>query len=62
MSSEVVPYRNSNKYDAEDSNSEIDSDDEIDIHAVVRTGSLAEVKEAISRDRPRYIALKDKVC
>jgi hypothetical protein len=38
-----------------------DSGDEIDIHEVVRTGNLAEVKEAILRDRPRNIALKDKV-
>lgn len=49
-----------NKYLEGDSESEND-DNEIDIHEVVRTGTLAEVKEAIMRDRPHYIAKKDEV-
>lgn len=50
-----------NKYLEGDSESEND-DNEIDIHEVVRSGTLAEVKEAIMRDRPHYIAKKDEVC
>jgi len=52
---------NNNKYLEEDSESD-NGDNEIDIHEVVRTGTLAEVKEAIMRDRPHYIAKKDEVC
>jgi hypothetical protein len=55
-----------NKYiDDDDENSiessESESEDEIDIHEIVKTGTLAEVKEAIAKDRPRLIALKDEV-
>lgn len=37
-----------------------DSDEEIDIHEIVKTGTLAEVKENLAKDRPRFIALKDE--
>eukprot|EP00981_Chlorochromonas_danica_P013404 scaffold6314_cov273-Ochromonas_danica.AAC.17 len=46
------------RIDHEDSE---DSEDEIDIHEIVRNGTLAEVKESIARDRPRLIALKDEL-
>jgi hypothetical protein len=36
-------------------------DDEIDIHEITRTGTYVEVKDAIAKDRPRLIALKDAV-
>ncbi len=44
----------------------LDSDDEskgdeIDIHEITRTGTYVEVKDAIAKDRPRLIALKDAV-
>ena len=48
-----------NKYLSDDEES-VESED-IDIHEIVRTHNLAEVKEAISRDRPRLVALKDSV-
>ena len=44
-----------------DGDSDTSDDEEFDIHEIVRTGTLSEVKEAIARDRPRLIALKDKV-
>jgi len=49
-----------NKY-LSDSESSYDSDEDIDIHEVVRSGTFQEVKEAIALDRPRLIALKDEV-
>ena len=52
-----------NKYlEESDSESSYDSDEDIDIHEVVRSGTFQEVKEAIAIDRPRLIALKDEVC
>jgi ankyrin repeat protein len=48
-----------NKYIDDDEGS-VESED-IDIHEIVRTHNLAEVKQAIARDRPRLIALKDEV-
>jgi hypothetical protein len=51
-----------NKYLDEDSNSESDySDEDIDIHEIVRSEEFQKVKEAIAIDRPRLIALKDEV-
>lgn len=50
-----------NKYVEQKELSDSDSEEEIDIHEVVRTGTLLEVKEALATDRPRFIALKDKV-
>ena len=52
-----------NKYLEEESDSDdySDSDDDIDIHEIVRTGTYQDVKEAIAKDRPRLIALKDQV-
>ncbi|RYY70528.1 hypothetical protein EON63_22505 [archaeon] len=56
-------YGGSSKYTPESASVDSDTsdDEEIDIHEVVRTGTLPEVKNAISKDRPRFIALKDKV-
>ncbi len=45
--------------ESDDSDSE--SDDDINIHEIVRTGTLLEVKQAIAKDRPRLICAKDKV-
>lgn len=58
-------YETVSKYEEEEeasSSSDSDSDDELDIHEIIRQGNLAEIKEAIARDRPKYIAKKDKVC
>ena len=49
-----------NKY-LDESESDSGSETDIDIHEVVRSGTFQDVKEAISRDRPRLIALKDDV-
>lgn len=56
-------YETVSKHEEEEesSSSDSDSDDELDIHEIVRQGNLAEIKEAIARDRPKYIAKKDKV-
>jgi hypothetical protein len=53
----------SNKYlGGSDSDSDYSVDvDEIDIHEIVRTGTLQELKEAIAQDRPKLIAAKDEV-
>ena len=51
-----------NRYlDGESDEDSYDSDEEIDIHEVVRSGTFQDVKEAIAMDRPRLIALKDEV-
>ena len=57
-----------NKYLDDDSistKSDDDDDDniseDIDIHEIVRNGNYEEVKEAIAKDRPRLVCLKDKV-
>lgn len=56
-----------NKYLDDDSiSSKSDDDDDnisedIDIHEIVRNGNYEEVKEAIAKDRPRLVCLKDKV-
>jgi hypothetical protein len=58
---------NRNKYLDDDSistKSDDDDDDiseDIDIHEIVRNGNYEEVKEAIAKDRPRLVCLKDKV-
>lgn len=49
-----------NKYLDDDDDSSIGSNG-IDIHEIVRTHNLAEVKIAIAKDRPRLIAAKDAV-
>lgn len=49
-----------NKY-LEESESDTESEADIDIHEIVRSGTFQDVKEAIARDRPRLIALKDEV-
>ena len=53
-----------NKY-LDDASVSSDSDDgtseDIDIHEIVRGGNYIEVKEAIAKDRPRLVCLKDKV-
>ena len=54
-------YHTAQEEENSSSSSDSDSDDDLDIHEIVRQGNLAEIKEAISRDRPKYIALKDKV-
>eukprot|EP01031_Cornospumella_fuschlensis_P034074 gene34075-41243_t len=58
-------FGSSSKYGASSesfsNDSDTSDDEEIDIHEIVRTGTLPEVKDAISKDRPRFIALKDKV-
>ena len=52
-----------NKYleGEESSDSDTDWDEDIDIHEIVRSGTLQAVKEALARDRPRLIALKNEV-
>ena len=56
-----------NKYLDDDSISTKSDDDDdnisedIDIHEIVRNGNYQEVKEAIAKDRPRLVCLKDKV-
>ena len=56
-----------NKYLDDDSISTKSDDDDdnisedIDIHEIVRNGNYEEVKEAIAKDRPRLVCLKDKV-
>lgn len=58
---------NRNKYLDDDSISTKSDDDDdnisedIDIHEIVRNGNYEEVKEAIAKDRPRLVCLKDKV-
>lgn len=47
-----------NKYLEDDDDSSIESET-VDIHEIVRTGNIVEIKEALARDRPRLIALKD---
>lgn len=49
-----------NKY-LDGSESDTDSEADIDIHEIVRSGTFDDVKEAIAIDRPRLIALKDDV-
>jgi hypothetical protein len=50
-----------NKYLDGDDDSSIDTHDVDDIHEIVRSHNLVEVKEAIAKDRPRLIAAKDEV-
>lgn len=51
-----------NKYLDTEEESDTDSEDEeIDIHELVRQGDYQDIKEAIAKDRPRLICLKDKV-
>ena len=46
----------------ESSQSESETEDgDLDIHGITKFGSLQELKSAIARDRPRLVALKDKV-
>lgn len=49
------------KYAESSSDSESEEEEDIDIHEIVRTGTYQEVKEAIAKDRPRLVCLKDKV-
>lgn len=51
-----------NKYLDDDSSETSSIDSQIgDIHEIVRTADLLDVKKAILMDRPRLICLKDEV-
>ncbi len=52
---------NLNKYvDVDESDSE--SDDEIDIHEIARSGSLSDLEWALLKDKTFYCFHKDEVC
>lgn len=54
-----------NKYsddnNAQDVDDSSESDEEVNIHEIIRVGTFKELKLAIAKDRPRLIAKKDKV-
>jgi hypothetical protein len=50
-----------NKYLEKDDDAASVEDEDYNVHAIARTGTYTEVKDAIARDRPRLIALKDEV-
>lgn len=50
-----------NKYLDNGDDDSSDDDNDYNVHEVVRTGTFVEVKEVISRDRPRLVAVKDDV-
>lgn len=50
-----------NKYLDHDEYSSSDESEECDLHELILTATIVEFKDAVMKDRPRNIALKDKV-
>jgi hypothetical protein len=57
----VISMATGNKYLDNASEATSDDEDECNIFQIARTGTYVEMKDAISLDRPRLIALKDEV-